>query len=194
MLFTAFVFIVWDVFFTIKGVWSFNDQYIIGWRIFGLPIEEWLFFIVVPYACTFIYECLICYFPKLKSSSWGWRVLLSISVLLAFGVFLIDKRYTFYTFTLCSLAIFGAYSLRIRVHHFYANAFVLTFLISIIPFFVVNGFLTSMPVVQYNDAENLGVRLYTIPVEDTFYGMLLMLGNVFGMEWMRSSKHRRPVL
>ncbi|MGN6477917.1 MAG: lycopene cyclase domain-containing protein, partial [Flavipsychrobacter sp.] len=59
----------------------------------------------------------------------------------------------------------------------------------------VNGLLTSLPVVIYNDTENLGVRMYTIPVEDTFYGLFLLLGNITIMEWAkhRSLKKLRPV-
>ena len=62
LLFTAMVFVIWDVWFTREGVWSFNPDYLIGVYILNLPIEEWMFFFVVPFACVFIYECLIAYF------------------------------------------------------------------------------------------------------------------------------------
>ena len=64
LLFGGIPFLIWDHYFTVKGVWSFNDKYITGIKLFELPIEEILFFIVVPYACLFIYACMKYYFPK----------------------------------------------------------------------------------------------------------------------------------
>ena len=60
----ALIFIFWDSYFTSIGVWSFNPDYLLGIYLFGLPLEEILFFITVPYACVFIYETLNAYIKK----------------------------------------------------------------------------------------------------------------------------------
>ena len=56
-------------------------------------------------------------------------------------------------------------------------------LLLMIPFLVVNGILTGTgpdaPVVMYDDAENLGLRIGTIPIEDVVYGFELFLLNLF---------------
>jgi lycopene cyclase domain-containing protein len=48
------------------------------------------------------------------------------------------------------------------------------YFISLIPFFIVNGILTSLPVVEYDDFHNLALRIGTIPFEDMFYFLSMM--------------------
>ena len=54
-LITLAFFIAWDVLFTAQGVWGFNESYLVGLSLLGLPLEEWLFFVAIPYACVFTY-------------------------------------------------------------------------------------------------------------------------------------------
>jgi lycopene cyclase domain-containing protein len=50
------VFILWDVIATARGHWSFNPEYVTGLMLYNLPLEEVLFFIVVPFAALFTWE------------------------------------------------------------------------------------------------------------------------------------------
>ncbi|MDD5120570.1 MAG: lycopene cyclase domain-containing protein [Candidatus Omnitrophica bacterium] len=48
----------WDVFATWRAHWYFNPEGVSGARLINLPIEEWLFFIVIPFCCIFTWEAL----------------------------------------------------------------------------------------------------------------------------------------
>jgi lycopene cyclase domain-containing protein len=119
--------------------------------------------------------------------------LLGVLLTLA-GCFFYKKAYTLYAMGGSGLGMIATALLAHRIRSFRCDTFLLSYLIILVPFFLVNGVLTALPVVLYNDAENLGIRMYTIPFEDTFYGLLLVLGNVIGMEWSRSRNNMgKPV-
>ncbi|HEX5740013.1 MAG TPA: lycopene cyclase domain-containing protein [Pilimelia sp.] len=50
------VFGAWDLVGTARGHWSFSPRHTLGLRIAGLPVEEWLFFLVVPVCAVLTYE------------------------------------------------------------------------------------------------------------------------------------------
>ncbi|MBX7180704.1 MAG: lycopene cyclase domain-containing protein [Bacteroidia bacterium] len=169
---TALLFIAWDSWFTQLGVWGFNEKYTLAFRLIHLPLEEICFFICIPYACLFSYEVIRYFWP-----SPGWNKFLSKLVtilgisLLGIGLVYIQRWYTFLAFSGA-----GVYLIGIRKQPF-LMAFLKAYFITLLPFFIVNGILTGAitpePVVWYNNEENLGVRLLTIPLEDLFYGMLM---------------------
>ena len=186
MLLPAIFYIVWDSFFTERGVWSFNEQYITGIKLYNLPIEEVLFFFVVPYCCFFVYACVRTYFPAIKNRGTGDLLfqIIAVSALL-FGALHYDKYYTGYTFILLAVFIAVYYLLRSYFKGFSATYFLIAYAIILLPFLLVNGFLTAIPVVLYNDNENMALRIYTIPFEDIFYGMLLVFLNILIYEKLK---------
>ncbi|MGE0771787.1 MAG: lycopene cyclase domain-containing protein [Cyclobacteriaceae bacterium] len=190
ILLTGIFFIIWDDWFTRMGVWGFNPYYVTGINLFNLPLEEVLFFVCIPYACVFTYEA-INYFHKkpvlVRETRWITLFLIFSSFLMA--LIFRHRWYTFATFFLNGLVL--SY-LHFKVKPDYLGRFYFAFLFILIPFFVVNGILTGTgiesEVVWYNDQENLGIRLGTIPVEDTFYGMLLILMNVAIFEHLQKKE------
>lgn len=186
---TGAFFIVWDEIFTRLGVWSFNPNHLIGMYIGSLPIEEWMFFITVPFASVFIYECLNAYLSKdyLQKISRTITVFL-ITFLFALGILRWGQLYISITFIIGSITLFV--HLRLFGNQFLGK-FYLAYLIHLIPFLIVNGILTSLPVVIYNDAENSGYRIGSIPVEDTIYGLILLLMNITILEYLRKNQRSK---
>lgn len=196
MLLPAVFYIAWDMIFTAMGVWSFNAHYITGIKLVNLPIEEVLFFALVPYCSIFIYECIRCYFPQWQQKPLADTLLklLGVALLIA-GCIFYDRWYTCITFLLNALFIFCVYAKPVWFRYFDATSFLTAYAVILLPFLVVNGFLTAIPVVLYNNAENLGIRMYSIPFEDIFYGMLLLMLMVAGYEKLKQhAQLEKPLL
>lgn len=181
------VFVTWDAWFTEIGVWWFNDQYLLGARLFGLPLEELLFFICIPFACLFTYFCLDKFF-KLDWKPLPEKIFVIISIILALCIafWFREKIYTFITFlsTACSLFVLK-FLLKVR----WIGKVSFVYLLLMPGFLMVNGILTGTglesPIVNYNPNEFMGIRMLTIPVEDTVYGYELILWNIFLFQWFK---------
>ncbi|HKG06318.1 MAG TPA: lycopene cyclase domain-containing protein [Pedobacter sp.] len=180
VLITGIVFILWDLYFTDLGVWGFNPRYVCGLFIGNLPIEEILFFLCIPYACVFTFHCLNLFITRgmsLQIASVFTPVLIAVLVLT--GIAGRAQVYTMTTFFgLAFLLLVAKYLLSIG----WLGKFYVIYAVLLVPFLIVNGLLTGTgleePVVWYNNNEIFGLRILTIPVEDVFYGMALILMNL----------------
>ena len=172
----AVVYLSFDCWLTSKGVWGFNADYHSSYGWLGLPVEEWLFFIIIPYASIFLHDSIVTNFQHLSLNNDYTRLITFILIglfviLIAFNT---DKTYTVYIFIKMILVLlWSAFDLSGILNRFY-----ITFLVIIIPFTIVNGILTGSliedQVVWYNDNENLGIRFFTIPIEDFVYAFSLI--------------------
>ena len=180
MVLSGCAYISWDIYFTVQGIWGFNPDYLMALRIWHLPIEELLFFVCIPFACVFSHYTLISIYPSgalTKGSTNLISVFIAVILILMIVLFF-DKAYTaFNAFFTLSILIVTFISKPALLSRFYIAWGLLMF-----PFLMVNGLLTGSlidaPIVWYNDAENLGIRMFTIPVEDVFYGMGFVLLNI----------------
>lgn len=190
ILIPAVLFIAWDEWFTQMGVWGFNARYVSGVYLLSMPVEEILFFLCIPYACVFTYEAINYLISKRLSRS-TTNLITDVLVvgLFVFGLIYMDRWYTAVTFF--------ATSVFLLLHRWwwkslFIGKFYVAFLFILIPFFIVNGILTGTgieeEVVWYNNAENMSIRIGTIPVEDIFYGLLLLLMNVSLFEFLQKKK------
>lgn len=188
---TAVPFVVWDMIFTAWRIWEFNPRYLTGIHLWNLPLEEVLFFFCIPYACIFThlaFDHLLKRHPFRRYDRTITYSLLASSLLLCILFF--DRLYTVVTFGLLIILLTAGLAAGKTPGRFYFSYSVL-----LIPFFIVNGILTGTgldePVVSYNNAENLRLRLGTIPLEDVFYGFSLILLSIWIQELIERRKKRR---
>lgn len=186
----AIPFIAWDVWFTAKGVWWFNIDYTMGLNIAGLPLEEWLFFIFIPFSCIFTYYSIDKFF-KMEWLSGFNNLIVFVTVIVCSVTALLyyDKIYTLIT----SLSAI----LTVVYLHFIAKAdwiskASLVFTILMLGFLPVNGILTGTgldtPIVNYNPDDFLGIRILTIPIEDSVYGYTQFLLVLYFFKHFKQSK------
>lgn len=184
---SGIIFLLWDIRFEELGIWQFNPDYITGIYILNLPLEEWLFFLAIPYSCVFIYEVLNVKLAHFEKPNLFVAVSLALLVVFAVVTYMARQHlYTFFTFFL--LTIYFGYTIFRNQFKPHYTKFYLTWLISLIPFLIVNGLLTGLPVVEYNDIHTLGIRIITIPLEDFFYFFLLLLMNLTIYEYLKKQQ------
>ncbi len=97
----------------------------------------------------------------------------------AVAIYNFENAYTMFAFlTLSLLLLLAKYVLQVN----WLLKFYLIYGILLFPFLIVNGILTGTglenPIVWYNNNEIIGWRILTIPFEDIFYGMAMVLMNL----------------
>ena len=198
---TMAFFIAWDVFFTAKGIWGFNEAHLVGLSLFGLPLEEWMFFVAIPYSCVFTYFVIRSNRKAVFSSKAKTIVLAFAGLSLGLCLYNLSHWYTASATGLCGILCL----VLLRKNPVWLADFLLAFGVLLLPFVLTNGILTGVEfwqsapihmspetitnhIVWYANEHNLGIRFFTIPVEDFFYAFLLIGMNVFLFERWSSKK------
>lgn len=171
------IYIIWDILVTRRGDWWFNPEYAGELKLLGLPPGEWLFFILVPYACLFIYEVSRSYFSRRYYKPYADRTPVEIYILGGAAALLsLIGAYIFrsldYSFlTLLFFAIWIIVTLLWNPWLFRDIHTLWFLLLSSVAFLLINGILTGLPIVLYNSDAIWNIRIITIPLEDLFYNL-----------------------
>lgn len=182
----GFFFIIWDIYFTKIGVWGFDKTHHSSIMLSNLPLEEVLFFFVIPFVCVFTYFVLS--EQKVFNLNINITFLKLICILfIAFAFLFFKNAYTISVLTLTILILL--YIIYYRpdwVGYFFS----MYLIIHVFPFLLVNGiltgYITELPPVWYDSNNIIGVRLATIPLEDFLYSFILLFLNTCLFEYLRN--------
>ncbi len=187
MLFTGAIFIILDLRFEQRAIWRFNSEFTIGINILNLPIEEWLYFIAIPFLGVSVYEFLNSRLSNFQHPKHFLALSLALLILFGIAAYLSrQKIYPFFIFFL--LTIYLGYTIfRERFQKHYTN-FYLAYFVMLFPFLIISGLLTALPIIEYNPEFNLGIRLFSIPVENFASLFLLLLMNITIYEFIKERR------
>jgi len=198
------IYIIWDIIVTMRGDWSFNEEFLskiyFPSKEVGLPIEEILFFVVVPYACIFIYENLEYFLPPKKVFYNKWMYVTIAIIFFITGIAFYHQDYTILAMLSC--AMFFTVAVVLSPELLQSRNYWLYIFLSFIPFTIFNYLLTSLIVVSYNPNAIWGGdgawngRFFTIPIEDFFYNFsmlsfYLVIYLYFKKRWIPSKKIKK---
>lgn len=181
---TAIPFLIWDSLVT-GSHWFFNEQYTLDIRIFSLPLEEILFFVTVPLACLFTWEMLI-RFSGNRDLLYLRKFTYALYLLVIPGIILFLRGQEYTGLVLVVLAISVLVDQVLDTKLFLQSRFYLYLAIIIGFTLIFNGYLTWRPVVQYGEAYQAGIRIFTIPIEDFGYGLALLISTTSIYEKLKS--------
>jgi len=181
----GFFFIIWDIYFTKIGVWGFDKKHHSSIMLSNLPLEEVLFFFVIPFVCVFTYFVLS--EKKVLNLNINTTFLKLICILLIVLAVLFFKNA--YTISVLILTILILLYIIYYRPDWIGYFFSMYLIIHIFPFLLVNGvltgYITDLPPVWYDSNNIIGVRLGTIPLEDFLYSFILLFLNTSLFEYLR---------
>ncbi|MCX7881876.1 MAG: lycopene cyclase domain-containing protein [Brevinematales bacterium] len=167
------LYIVWDSLAVRWGHWRFNPTYVGEVRWLGLPPGEWLFFLVVPYACLFVYEVSRVLFvvTSVHPSFWWIQGILA----LGFGVLAwVWRRQGYTSLALGSVGLFWFLSVFLAPGIVSSSTFWFFIGFSMFAFVIVDGLYVNLPTIFYNEKAIWGIKIFNIPLEDFLYNFSLL--------------------
>ena len=171
LVFSAVVFVVWDIIVT-GFFWYFNPTFTLGPRIAGVPFEEILFFLTVPFGCLVLWVNWDKVYPGTEDQSSVPLMFICISTALA--VIGLWMRW-YYTVAICVVyALILSLDHVMNTHILRKVRFLSFTLVIVLLTFVCNLYLTARPIVLYNSVMKTNLNILTIPVEDFVYGLALI--------------------
>lgn len=187
-LFVSIPFVLWDIWAAGAGHWGFNGLYVYEWRMFGIPYEEVLFFVTVPYAMMYVWGVVNKHVAaKRISDTWANLVLVFIALV---SVVLLARYwpngYTRSAMLATILCCYVVSYLKIA-----QNMRFWIFQLALVSIFLVaNGFLTALPIITYGENSIIGIRILTIPLEDFFFNFAFI--NLFLVTYEKFKTVTKP--
>ncbi len=193
-LITVGIFLPLEIWFVKNGIKGYNPAYLLGPEFSGIPLEDLLYLFIIGFAFIFAFEAMRHYLQKPPFPYMGKSFSVAMAILLIPVAIFNPLLYT--------STIFLILAGLLLVHQFifktqWMGYFHLTFLLILPPMglirTVMTGTLIKDHVIWFSDDKTLGDRLFNLPIESLFYGVLQVLVAVTIYELLKTNFQKKPV-
>lgn len=168
ILISSLIFIFYDNKVTNKW-WRFNKKYILGLKIFRLPIEEILFFFSVSFSSLTIWLNLKNFSNlSIKNSSF---TLFYIIIFILYHLLYLKTKKPYPKFVNFFYLFIFIFDILFKTNLVFSLNFLIFTIIILLLTLIFNFYLTKRPVVIYDEKIKSGIKITSIPVEDILYGI-----------------------
>ncbi|MBN1821671.1 MAG: hypothetical protein JXR31_09230 [Prolixibacteraceae bacterium] len=177
------LFIMFEIRFVEFEVWQYKLNHLVGKYYMSLPVETWLYYIVMLFTGFLIYRIVSIFSPfKINANYFVFLSLVLLAVFAAMAYFYRILTYTFVIFMFLTV-YFGYVIFRGKFKKHYQD-FYISFLLELVPFFILNILATRLPVITYNSKYITGINLFGVPFENMAGFFLLFLMSISIYEYL----------
>lgn len=183
-LFVSVPFVLLDAFSHSRGWWHYNPEHVGEATLLGLPVEEVLFFFVIPFACLYLYSAMERQFKQAPVSPLFGKVTAAV-LIASLGIVSVFSPYerTIVDAVLLLAVLIAWWVIRPQ----FTRPFVWWSISIMLLFFTVNTALTALPIVIYGPEFGSQIRIGTVPFEDAWYNLSLLLGS--WLVWSKAGRY-----
>jgi lycopene cyclase domain-containing protein len=175
-------FILWNIIVSSIGHWRWNPDHVAGMTILTLPIEEWMFFITVPFSSLFIFEAMNVLRTDRNVNIGRIWFIFAAAVFGMAAFFNLSRGYT--AIVSAAAAVFTGIFIFPSVRRMITVNGLIYLAAGMMTFLIFNSLLTGLPVLIYGQTSITGIRIGPIPVEDFAYNYVLLGGYLIAYRFL----------
>lgn len=165
--------VLWRALSLHRGDFVFSPGSTLSTPVFGLPLDDVLFFVASAYATIFLYEVVRAFVPEKGVTMTPWKAVALGTAFLVAGLVLYRFPYMLTVLVLC-----GAYFLiaaAIAPHLLASSWYWIAFGIAYVVMLIAQGIIGGLSAITFDAADVLGIHVAFVPLE-TFFFCIIPVG------------------
>lgn len=174
-----------DNWFVVQGCLIYNSDLVSASHFGEVPIESIAYYFIMPFLSLFFYRFTKNLFSKKIKIQFANYVTAGFIIIILALILAFNAKT--YTMIVGAMAVVFLLIQLILVRGKYMKYFWISFVIQLIPFFIVEGIIAHKSIIQFYSSGNSGIHIFSIPIE-----RVIMNLNIYLLPVMITESFKKP--